>query len=41
MPQYREIQGGEIGVGGRVEEHSHRNRGREDGMGETRKGGNI
>jgi hypothetical protein len=33
MPQYREIKGGEVGVGGWVEEHSHRSRRREDGIG--------
>ena len=41
MPQYREIQGGEVGVRGWVEEHPHRIRGREDGMGETGTVGNI
>jgi hypothetical protein len=33
MPQCREIEGGEVGVGGWVEEHPHRSRGREDGIG--------
>ena len=33
MPQCRGIEGGEVGVGGWVEEHPHRSRGREDGIG--------
>jgi hypothetical protein len=33
MSQCRGIQGGEVGVGGWVEEHLHRSRGREDGIG--------
>jgi hypothetical protein len=41
VPPYRGIEGGEVGVGGWVEEHSHRSRGRKDGMGVsgTRGGG--
>ena len=31
MPQCRGIEGGEVGVGGWVEEHPHRNRERGDG----------
>jgi hypothetical protein len=33
MPQCREIKDGEMGVGGWVEEHPHRSRGRMDGIG--------
>jgi hypothetical protein len=33
MPQCRGIEGREVGVGGWVEEHPHRSRGREDGIG--------
>jgi hypothetical protein len=33
MTQYREIQDGEVGVDGWVEENPHRIRGREDGIG--------
>jgi hypothetical protein len=33
MPQCRGTEGGEVGVGGWVEEHPHRSRGREDGIG--------
>jgi hypothetical protein len=33
MPQCRGIEGGEVGVGGRMEEHPHRSRGREDVIG--------
>jgi hypothetical protein len=32
MPQYRRIESGELEVGGWVEEHLHRSRGREDGI---------
>jgi hypothetical protein len=39
MPQYRGIEGGEEGVGGWVEEHPHRSRGREDGIGGFWEGG--
>ena len=38
MPQCRGIEGGEVGVGGWVEEHSHRSRGRKDGMGVSGRG---
>jgi hypothetical protein len=31
MPQCRGTEGREVGVGGWVEEHPHRSRGREDG----------
>jgi hypothetical protein len=48
MPQYRGIKSREVGVGGWVEEHPHRIRGREDVIGcfweggrETRRGDNI
>jgi hypothetical protein len=30
MSQYRRIEGREVGVGGRVVEHPHRSKGRED-----------
>ena len=40
MPQCRGIKGREVGVGGWVEEHPHRSRGREDGMGVFREGEN-
>jgi hypothetical protein len=33
MPQCRGIESREAGVGGWVEEHPHRSRGREDGIG--------
>jgi hypothetical protein len=33
MPQYREIKDEEVEVGGWVEEHPHRSRGREDVIG--------
>jgi hypothetical protein len=33
MPQCREIEGGEVGVGGQVEEHTHTSRWRMDEMG--------
>jgi hypothetical protein len=33
MPQCRRIEGGEVGVGGWVEEHPHRSRRREGGIG--------
>jgi hypothetical protein len=39
MPQCRGIEGGKVGVGGWVEEHPHRSRGKEDGIGCFRKGG--
>ena len=42
MQQCRAIKGGQVGVGGCVEEHPHRSRGREDVIGcfqeEDRKG---
>jgi hypothetical protein len=47
MPQCRGTEGGEVGVGGWVEEHPHRSRGMADGIGsfggrvETGKGNNI
>ena len=46
MPQCRGIESGELGVGGWVEEHLRRIRGREDGIGvfwegKTWKGDNI
>jgi hypothetical protein len=45
MPQCRETEGEEVGVGGWVEEHTHRNKGRIDGIGGfwkgTWKGDNI
>jgi hypothetical protein len=46
MLQCRRFKGREVGVGGWVEEHPQRSRGREDGMGvsrrgETRKGDSI
>jgi hypothetical protein len=37
--QGRGIEGGEVGVGGWVEEHPHRNRGREDVIGYFQDGG--
>ena len=33
MPQGRGTEGGEVGVVGWLEQHPHRNRGREDGIG--------
>jgi hypothetical protein len=33
MPQYRGIEGRVVGVGGWVEEHPHRSKGREDVIG--------
>ena len=33
MPECRGIEGREVGEGGWVEEHPHRSRGREDGIG--------
>jgi hypothetical protein len=39
MLQCREIEGREVGVGGWVEEHPHRSRGREDGIEGFREGG--
>ena len=46
MPQCRGTEGREVGVGGWMEEHPHRSRGRGDvievsGRGETQKGDNI
>jgi hypothetical protein len=38
MLQCRGIKGGKVGVGGWVEEHPHRSRGREDGMGVSGRG---
>jgi hypothetical protein len=39
MPQYRGIEGEELGVGGWEEEHPHRSRRREDGIGGFWEGG--
>jgi hypothetical protein len=39
MPQFRGIKGREVGVGGCVEEHPHRSRGREDVIGCFQEGG--
>jgi hypothetical protein len=39
MPQYREIEGGEMGVCRWVEEHPHRSRGKEDMIGCFQEGG--
>ena len=39
MPQCRGIEEGEVGVGGWVEEHPYRSRGREDGIGGFWEGG--
>ena len=39
MPQCSRIRGGEVGVGGWVEEHSYRSRGTGDGIGDVRGGG--
>ena len=39
MPQCRGIEGREVGVGGWVEEHPHRSRGREDMIGCFQEGG--
>ena len=39
MPQCRGIEGREVGVGGWVEEHPHRSRGREDVIGCFQEGG--
>jgi hypothetical protein len=39
MPQCRGTEGKEVGVGGWVEEHTHRSRGREDVIGNFQKGG--
>jgi hypothetical protein len=36
---HRGIEGGEVGVGGWVEEHPHSSRGREDGIGYFQEGG--
>ena len=41
MPQCRGIEGREVGVGGWVEEHPHRSRGREDGIGCFWEGGKL
>jgi hypothetical protein len=46
MPQCKRIEGGEVGVGRWVEEHPHRSREREGGLGDlgtggTRKGDSI
>ena len=39
MPQCRGIEGGVMGVGRWVEEHPHRSREREDGIGDFQEGG--
>jgi hypothetical protein len=39
MSQYRGIEGWKVGVGGYMEEHSHRSRGREDVIGCFQEGG--
>ena len=39
MPQCRVIEGGEVRVGGWVDEHPHRSSGREDGIGGFRGAG--
>jgi hypothetical protein len=41
MSQCRGIEGGEVGVGGCVEEHSHRSKGKEDSIGCFWEGGNL
>jgi hypothetical protein len=41
MPQCRGIEGGEVGVGGYVEEHPHRSRGREFGIGGFQEQGKL
>ena len=41
MPQCREIEGGEVGMGGWVEEHPYRSRGREDGIECFQEGGKM
>ena len=46
MPQCRGTEGRDVGVGGWIEEHSHRSRGRKNGIGgfqggEMGKGDNI
>ena len=41
MPQYRGIEGREVGVGGWVEEQPHRSRGREDVIGCFWEGGKL
>ena len=41
MPQCRGIKGGEVGVGGWMEEHPHRSRGREDVIGCFQEGGKL
>jgi hypothetical protein len=41
MPQYRGIEGREVGVSEWVEEHPHRSRGREDVIGYFREGGKL
>jgi hypothetical protein len=38
MPWYRGIDGGEVGVGGWVEEHLHRSKGRVDRIWDFQKG---
>ena len=38
MSQCRGIKGGEVGVGGSVEKHPHRSRGKEGGIGVSRNG---
>ena len=40
MPQCRGIKGGVVGVGGWVEEHPHRSRGKVDGTGVCGREGN-
>ena len=39
MPQCRGTEIGEVGVGGWLEEHPHRSRGRENGIGCFQRGG--
>jgi hypothetical protein len=41
MPQCSGIEGREVGVGGYVEVHPHRSRGREDGIGYYQEGGKL
>ena len=41
MPQCRGIEGRKVGVGGSVEEHPYRSRGREDGIGGVLGGGKL
>jgi hypothetical protein len=40
MPPGRRIEGGEVGVGVWVEDHHHKSRVREDGIGGLQEGGN-